>query len=119
MRESAARALKEHQKRVLIRAWELRQFEHAKGSWYRLRRALAMSQAVYAVDDEDASMLEQRGLTPLAVGAEFAPAKRLFVVDQGQLSSDLRLRPLRMRLNRELLAAKNLVLVPWSSELTP
>jgi hypothetical protein len=113
MHESMARALKEHKKRVLIRAWELRQLEHAKGVWFRLRRVLALSEAVYAIDDDATRELEERGHLPLPLGAELAPPKRLFVVDRSQLQPELTRRPLRIRLDAALLGAVNLVLVPW------
>lgn len=113
MRESMARALKEHKKRVMIRAWEFRQLAHAKGAWVRLRHALAMSEAVYAIDDEAAQVLEQRGFAPLPVGSEFSPPKRLYRVDAAQLASELARRPLHVRLDAALLAERNLVLVPW------
>jgi hypothetical protein len=113
MHESMARALKEHKQRVLIRAWELRQLEHAKGAWFRLRHALALSEAVYAIDEDAARSLEQKGYGSLPVGREFSPPKRLFVVAAGQLSSELASRPLRIRLDAALLGERNLVLVPW------
>lgn len=35
--------------RAAVRAWEYRQRMHAKGVWFRLRRLLAESSAVYAI----------------------------------------------------------------------
>lgn len=72
------------------------------------------SEAVYAIDDDAAAALEQRGHAPLAVGREFSPTKQLYRVEAGQLSSELTTRRLRVRLDPALLGERNLVLVPWS-----
>ncbi len=114
MHEVLVRALREHKKRVLIRSWEVRQVRHAKGVWFRLRRALALSEAVYAIHDRLADALEHSGHVPLAVGYELSPPKRLFVLEPAALTSELTSHPLRVRLDAALLSEPNLVLVPWS-----
>jgi hypothetical protein len=115
MHEAMLRKLKDHKKRVMIRRWEMRQIEHAKGTWYRLRRALAMTAAVYAIDDQQADALEHAGYASLPVGDELAPPKRLFQLTEQALDPALTRRPLRVKLDASLLGERNLVLVPWKS----
>jgi len=98
--------------RALIRSWEYRQREHAQGVWYRLRRALVDAAEAWIIDDRDAGRLECDDCAPLPVGRELAPPKRLFFATSRQLAALPSRRRVPVSLNRELLEAPNLVLVP-------
>jgi hypothetical protein len=98
--------------RALIRSWEYRQRNHAKGVWYRFRRVLVDAAEAWIVDDRDADRLESDGCTPLPVGRELAPPKRMLFATPRQLAELPSRRKVPVRLGRELLEAPNLVLVP-------
>jgi hypothetical protein len=97
--------------RTLIRAWEYRQRNHAKGVWYRFRRVLVDAAQAWVIGDLEADRLERDGRVPLPVGAELAPPKRLFFLTEQELValSDRRMVP--VRLCAELLQARNLALI--------
>lgn len=113
MHDAMLQKLKQHRKRALIRAWEMRQLEHAKGVWYRLRYQLSMAERIYAIRTDQADMLASEGYAELAVGAELSPRKRLFSVPRSELSAELTAHPLAPRLSAAVLTAPNLLLVPW------
>jgi hypothetical protein len=95
----------------VIRAWEYRQRNSAKGVWYRLRRALVDAAEAYAIDDVDADRFQREGETPLAVGRELAPPKRIFFLPAERLRTAASRRRIPVRLGGELLQARNLVLI--------
>lgn len=97
--------------RAVIRAWEYRQREHAGGVWFRLRRVLVDAGRAFIVDEADADRLERAGLSPLPVGRELSPAKRMFFVAEEALAT-LGAREVPVRLTTELLQATAIVLVP-------
>ena len=48
MTEAVERRLRQLRSRVLVRAWDYRQRNHARGVWFRLRRVLAEASQAYA-----------------------------------------------------------------------
>ncbi len=104
--------------RLVVRAWELRQIAGSKGTWYRLRLALAFAEKVYAVDAETLAALLAEGFRREAVGAELEPTKDLVFVPKLRAASLLSARPLAVRLSPELLAERHLVLIPFDG-ITP
>lgn len=99
--------------RALVLAWQYRQRHHSQGTWWRLRRALVDAAEAWEIGDDDAGRLAEEGFEPLAVGREFAPPKRFFVATSEQLEALGSRRRLAVRLNADLLGARNVVLVPF------
>ena len=111
-------------KRALIRSWQYRQRNHSRGVWYRLRRTLVDAAEAWIVDDCDAERLESLGNVAVPVGRELNPPKRMYFVTRTQLESVSSARRIPVRLGRELLEARNLVLIahdaaPASSPTRP
>jgi hypothetical protein len=96
--------------RALIHAWEYRQRMHGKGVWFRLRRVLVDAESAFSISERDADWLESQGQSPLAVGRELFPAKRVFFVRREQLRR-LEALELPVRLTAPLLQATSIVLV--------
>ena len=97
--------------RATVRAWEYRQRHHSKGVWFRFRRALVDAESAWSIGTEDADRLERDGFTPLAVGDELEPRKRIFFVSEHRLEQLPTRTAVPLRLAAELLAAENLVLL--------
>jgi len=122
--EAAIQALHERARafrsRIQVRAWEQRQIEGSKGTWYRVRRLLARAERAYAASDEAIEELVAAGARCDPVGEELEPRKRYVLVTAAQASRLVSGPGLVVRLSAELLAAKNLVLVAFEpSALTP
>lgn len=98
--------------RALIRSWEYRQRNHARGVWYRLRRTLVDAAEAWVIGEEAADALERAGRQPLAVGRELEPPKRLFFVGRAELEAVPGARRVPVRLCVELLEARSVALVP-------
>ena len=99
--------------RELIRAWEYRQRGHAKGVWYRLRRALVDAAEAWVIDDRDADRLAVLGRVELPVGGELNPPKRIFFVTEHELAAAPSRRSITVRMSAELLQARNLALIAF------
>jgi len=95
----------------VIRGWEYRQRNSAKGVWYRLRRVLVDAAMAFEVEDADADRFQREGEIPLPVGCELAPPKRIFFLPAERLRTASSRRPVPVRLGSELLQARNLVLL--------
>lgn len=101
--------------RALVRAWEYRQRGYSKGVWFRFRRVLVDAAEAWIIDEADADALERRGLVPHAVGRDLAPPKRLFFLSREELELLPHRRQVPVRLHRDLLLARSLALLPFSS----
>lgn len=99
--------------RALVLAWEYRQRDHSKGTWFRLRRALVDAAEAWEIGDDDAERLAREGVESLAIGRELEPPKRLFVATPERLETLGSRRRIAVRLNADLLGARNVVLVPF------
>jgi hypothetical protein len=99
--------------RVLARSFEYRQRRHARGVWYRLRRALALAKEAYAVSREEAEQLVREGYAPEPVGREIEPARTIVFVPPERAARIGSARPVPVRLGTEVLSAPALVLVPF------
>lgn len=97
--------------RALVRSWEYRQRNHAKGVWQLLRRVLVDAAEAWIIDDRDEERLESEGCVPLPVGNELAPPKRVFFLTAKQLAAASSRRRVPVRMCGELLQARNLALV--------
>ena len=93
---SLERRARTYRSRMLIRAWDYRQRDHARGVWLRLRRVLADASHAYIVSGPDADRLRRgqpvllRGRdAPVVVGAVYAIARGTLValgeVERGEL----------------------------------
>jgi hypothetical protein len=113
MTASLERRLRQFRSRVLVRSWGYRQRHHARGVWFRLRRAMADAREVYAIAVEEARALEAEGHGLEAVGQALEPPRLIVRVPSARLATVAGARPLAVRLSRELLAAEALALVPF------
>ena len=109
----AQRRIRAARARATIRAWEYRQRRHAKGTWFRLRRALADAREAYVLTPAAARELLDDGARSLAVGAELEPPRTLLLVDAQTATRIAGARRIPVRLSAELLAAPALALVPF------
>ena len=75
MRPALERRARQVRSRAQVRAWESRQRNHARGGWFRLRRALADAAEAYLVSGDEMQRLLQDGHRVLEVGKEFSPPK--------------------------------------------
>jgi hypothetical protein len=116
MTESMERRLRELRSRALVRSWDYRQRRHARGVWFRFRRALAAAREVYALPPDEARRLVAEGCTPEPVGLELEPPRLLLFVPAERAASIPSARPLAVRLSAELLSAECLALVPFARE---
>jgi hypothetical protein len=99
--------------RALERAWRHLQRGRASGVWDRLRRVLADAESAYAVSSEVMDDLVARGHAPHPVGLELAPAKRLVFLTGEEAASLPGARRVEVRLTAPVLAALDVVLVPF------
>jgi len=97
--------------RAAIRSHELRQWSHARGVWFRLRRLLVDAERVLVVSPEVAQELIDEGCCPSAVGLELSPEKTIFCLDEQRAAALRDAVEIRPVLSGELLGAPHLVLV--------
>ncbi len=107
------RRLRRMRARMLVRQWNYKQLRHSRGSWFRLRRALAHAREAFAISADAAQQLLAEGHRVEPVGAELAPPKRIVLVSSARVARIASARPLTVSLNAELLAAECLALVPF------
>jgi hypothetical protein len=107
-----ARRLCEMRSRVLVRSFEYRQRNHARGAWFRLRCVLALAAQAYAISRGQAEELVQEGFRPEPAGRELEPSRVIVFVERAARIAAA--RPLAVRLSAELLAAEGLALVSFS-----
>ena len=107
------RRLREVRSRVLVRSFDHRQRHHARGVWFRLRRALTYAKEAYAVPRAEAERLIAEGYPSDAVGQELEPPRIILLVPAARVSRIDSARPLAVRLDAELLSAECLALVPF------
>lgn len=113
MRLALERRVRQVRSRALVRAWEYRQRNHARGAWFRLRRVSADAAEAYVVCGEDTQHLLEDGHQALAIGLEFSPPKTIVFAARERVAHGPGVRQVPVRLGAELLAAEHLVLVPF------
>ena len=111
--ERLAARLRAMRSRVAVRRWEGRQRDHARDSWDRLARCLALMRSAWAISDEDAAALLASGRDPEPAGLAFEPPRRLFVVTEEELAKLTSARPVPLQASAELLRTPNLALIPF------
>jgi len=107
------RRVEEQRRRVMVRSWEYRQRHHARGAWFRLRRALADSSAVFEIPPEEADRLIAEGHRTEPVGEAFEPRKVILIVPADRMARVPGARPVPLRLGADLLQARHLALTPF------
>jgi hypothetical protein len=99
--------------RARVRRWEYRQRNLAHGAWDRFRAALAHAQAAYAIDDETAQALIAEGYIVDQRGRGLEPPRTLVWVTSARVARLEAARPIALRLDAELLAARYIALIPF------
>jgi hypothetical protein len=107
------RRLREMRSRVLVRDFEYRQRRHARGAWFRLRRALALAKEAYVLPREGAERLLDEGYPADPVGRELEPPRTIVLVPPERAARLAGARPVAVRLTADLLGAEGLALVPF------
>jgi hypothetical protein len=100
--------------RALIRRWEYRQRNLAHGAWDRFRTALSRARCAYAIDEATAAVLLAEGFASDDRGRGLEPPRTLVWITEDRAAHLAGARPLALRLDAELLAARCLALVPFS-----
>ena len=111
MSEALHERVRRMRERLLIRTWEYRQRNLAKGVWFRLRRVLVDAAEAWIIDERDADRLETDGHLPLPVGRALAPPKRMFFLTEAEVAAISDRRRVPVRLGGELLQASAIALV--------
>jgi hypothetical protein len=99
--------------RARVRQWEYRQRNLAHGAWDRYRTALAHAREAYALDDATAAALLAEGFVADGRGRGLEPPRTLIWITAERASRFEGARSIALRLDAELLAARNLALVPF------
>ena len=110
---------RQYRSRMLIRAWDYRQRNHARGVWYSLRRLLADTSHAYVVSSDDAALLRTEGFAVEAVGNAVEPPKTIVCAPQTRVANLVSAREVPVSLGGDLLSAECLVLVPFEDALPP
>jgi hypothetical protein len=100
--------------RALVRRWEYRQRNLAHGAWARFRAALAHAREAYAIDDATAAALLAEGFTRDDRGGGLEPPRTIVWITAERVARLEGARPIVLRLDAELLAARCLALVPFA-----
>ncbi len=102
-------------RRVLVRSWEYRQRNHARGVWFRLRRLLADASAAFVIPREEARALVAEGFHAEPTGQAIEPPKVILFVPADRVAHVASARSIPVRLGQELLEAECLVLTPFDT----
>lgn len=99
--------------RARVRRWEYRQRNLAHGAWARFGAALAHAREAYAIDDATATELIAEGFNVDDRGGGLEPPRTIVWITTERASHLTGARPIALRLDAELLAARCLALVPF------
>jgi hypothetical protein len=99
--------------RARVRRWEYRQRNLSHGAWDRFRTALAHAREAYALDDATTATLLAEGFIADERGRGLEPPRTLIWITAERASRLEGVRPVALRLDAELLAARSLALVPF------
>lgn len=113
MTRDLERRVEEQRRRIMVRSWEYRQRHHARGAWFRLRRALADASAAFEISPEEAGRLIAEGHRIEPAGEAFEPRKVILIVPSDRMARVPGARPVPLRLGADLLRARHLVLTPF------
>ena len=115
MNASQQQRLRERRSRLLVRDWDFRQRNLARGVWFRLRRVLADAEEAFAISREEAERLSGEGCVPEPVGLELQPPRLILFTSAERVSRIEGARAIPLCLSAELLAAEGLALVRFES----
>lgn len=115
MTASHERRLRQFRSRQLVRSWEYRQRDLARGVWFRFRRVMADTREAYAVSMAEARELVREGHAVDPIGQALEPPKVIVFAPAARVARLASARPLAVRLSADLLAAECLALVPFGS----
>lgn len=110
--------LRRFRSRVAIRAWEYRQRHHAKGVWYRVRRALADVEQLFVISEQLSDELCREGFVPERCFLELQPPKTLVFVPSSRLKLASDARPIPVDMGADWQSARFLAAVPFSGSAT-
>jgi hypothetical protein len=99
--------------RALIRRWEYRQRNLAHGAWDRFRTGLAHARDAYAIDEATAIALLAEGFVADERGLGLEPPRTMVWITAERAAGLIDARPLVLRFDATLLAARCLALVPF------
>ena len=99
--------------RAQVRRWEYRQRNLAHGAWARFRAALAHARQAYAIDEATADALLAEGSVSDERGRGLEPPRTIVWITAERAARIVDPRPLELKLDAELLAARYLALVPF------
>jgi hypothetical protein len=99
--------------RARVRRWEYRQRNLAHGAWGRFRAALAHAREAYAIDEATAAALVAEGFAADERGRGLEPPRTIIWITAERAARLGGARPIAIRLDAELLAARCLALVPF------
>lgn len=116
MSQSLEKRAKAARNRAAVRAWEYRQRNHAKGTWYRLRRLLADARSAYELTEQAARLLLDEGHRSEPVGEQMEPPKTILFVPGERIDDMADKRPIPVRLAADFLAARYVALVRFEED---
>ena len=99
--------------RARIRRWEYRQRNLAHGAWDRFRAALSHAEEAYEIDEATAAALLAEGFAADDRGRGLEPPRTLVWITAERAARLAGAKPLVLRLDAALLAARCLALVPF------
>jgi hypothetical protein len=102
--------------RALVRRWEYRQRNLAHGAWDRFRAALSHAREAYAIDEATATALLAEGCEADDRGRGLEPPRILVWISADRAARLLDARPIALRLDAELLAARCLALIAFEGK---
>jgi hypothetical protein len=114
--QSLVKRAKAVKSRVVVRAWEYRQRNLAKGIWHQLRRLLAHSSDAYALTESSARELLAEGHRAEPVGGRLEPPKVLLFASPERLARIADKNPIPVRLGVDFLSARYVALVRFEDE---
>jgi hypothetical protein len=109
--EALERRLRRHRSRLVVRGWEYRQRNYARGVWFRLRRTLADAARAYVLTEADAHALLAEGYRPEPVGAELEPTKTIIFAPAERIARAASAREIPVSLQAEMLEARRIALL--------
>jgi len=116
LRQSLEKRVRAARSRAAVRAWEYRQRNHAKGTWYRLRRLLADASVAYDLTEHAARQLLAEGHKPEPVGEQMEPPKTILCVPGERIDTIVDKRPIPVRLGADFLMARYVALVRFEED---
>jgi len=97
--------------RLVVRAWEYRQRDLAKGVWTKVRRLLVDAESAWIIDAADVEIVRAAGIRPESDGLRLQPPKEIRFVSSEVLSTLPSRQTIDLGMNAAFLEATHVVLV--------